>query len=60
MTNLSDTLDLADDLGEAISLLKSCRLMLYAWRGARERNGWGEHPELNGIIAEIEKFIANR
>ena len=46
------------DISEAVSLLKSCRLMLYAWRGVQERMNWGEHPELDRTISEIEAFVA--
>ena len=49
---------LEDQLKEANKLLRSARLMLYAWRGARKNFGLKDnHIELNSFIAEIETYL---
>lgn len=43
---------------ELIAALKSCRLLLYAWRGSRIDFGlMDDHRELNEMIAEIERLL---
>ncbi len=42
---------------EMLKELKSTRLMLYAWRGVQERQGWGPHPELERTIRSVESII---
>ena len=43
---------------EILKAVKGARLMLYAWRGVRQRDGLGCHPELDRTIAELEYAIS--
>lgn len=43
---------------ELLSAARDARLMLYAWRGARDAS-WGDHPELMECIQALEAAIAN-
>jgi hypothetical protein len=40
---------------EIVEALRGARLMLYAWKGARAK--YGDHPELERTIAEVEAAI---
>lgn len=43
-----------------IKAARGARLMLYAWRGVRARNGLPKHPELDATITELEAALALR
>lgn len=43
---------------ELRSVLRSARLMLYAWKAARQNMGMQDnHNELNNTITEIERVL---
>jgi hypothetical protein len=54
--DMNRDLDSRKRLKEAEQLLRSCRLMLYAWKGSRDPS-WGEHTELLETIKEVEQFL---
>jgi hypothetical protein len=44
---------------QALKAMRGARLMLYAWKGARQDRGLPDnHTELNNTIAELEAAIA--
>jgi hypothetical protein len=61
MTSLRDAQvqDLIAQNERLLAALKSCRLMLYAWKGARKNMGLpDDHGELNDTIQDLESVIS--
>jgi hypothetical protein len=47
-----------DTMEQAIKAMRDARLMLYAWKGVRQKQKWGDHPVLDRTIRELEEAIA--
>lgn len=55
---MSNRLDAAKDVPEDLTLLRSCRLMLYAWRGVRIGQGLAPHKELEELLRQLDKRVS--
>jgi hypothetical protein len=55
---MSNRLEADKDVPDDLTLLRSCRLMLYAWHGVRTEQGFSPHRELEELLRQLDKRVS--